>query len=123
MVFHDSLKDLAGKVSLETTDDVLFGEPLLCAPAHVSNGRCVELHSNDDGSIERGVGLSVASGVEPVLVRETRRSGNWTDAAEFRERRFGMNSFWVVAEDDEHLGGDVGTDAKGLAQRGRSFPG
>lgn len=61
--------------------------------------------------------------VEPVLVRETRRGRNGTDAAELRERRFGVNSFGVVAKDDEHLGGDVGANAERFAQRRCSFLG
>ena len=123
MVSHDALVDLTSEVSLQTADDVLLGESLFSPPAHVGDGRRVILHPNDDGSIERGVGLAVPTAIEPVLVRESRRGGDGTDAAELRERRLGVDSFGVVAEDDEHLGGDVGADAERFAQRWCSFPG
>ena len=43
--------------------------------------------------------------------------------AELGEGGFRMNPIGVVAKDDQHLGGGVGTDAKALTQRRRGLGG
>ena len=112
MVSHDALIDLSSEQSLKAADDVLLGESFLSSSAHVGNGWLVILHSDDDGSIERRVGLAVSAPKKPVLVRETRRSGDGANAAEFCERRLRVDALRVVAKDDEHLGSRVGSNAE-----------
>ena len=103
MVSHDALIDLSSEQSLKAADDVLLGESFLSSSVHAGDGWLVILHPDDNGSIERGVGLAVFAPIKPVLVRETRRGGDGTDAAEFCERRLGVDAFGVVAKDDEHF--------------------
>lgn len=112
MVSHDSLIDLTCKVPLETAHYVLLGESFRSSSVHVGDGWRVVLHPNDDGPIERSVRLTMSTTKKSVLVRQTRRSGDGANATEFRERRLGVDAFWVVAKDDEHLGSRVGSNAE-----------
>ena len=115
--------DLAGQQALETTDDLGFG-PALGRPALVVGlGRLVVLQPDDDGPVERGVGLSVAAAVQPVPVGHPRRGRDRGDPAEPGERWFGLDPFGVVAGDDEHLGGDVGTDPERSDKIGNQLTG
>jgi len=58
--------DLAGEVTLKATHD--FGLRLaFCGAAFdVDLGGFVPVHSGDDGTMKRGVGLAVPAAVEPV---------------------------------------------------------
>ena len=65
-VCHDPLVDLAGEEALEAPDDRAFGPAVSCASCDVVDGRLVEPHTDDDGAVECGVGLSVAAPIETV---------------------------------------------------------
>jgi hypothetical protein len=58
--------DLAGEGSFEAADDFLFGFSLGEAAGHVLAGGLVVSEADDDDPVEGGVGLAVASSVEPV---------------------------------------------------------
>ena len=79
-------------------------------------------HPHDDGPVERGVSLSMTAAVEAVAARcHPGRSRDGAGPAELGEGGFRMNPIGVVAKDDQHLGGGVGTDAKALTQRRRGL--
>ena len=81
-------------------------------------------HPHDDGPVERGVSLSMPAAVETVAARRhPGRSRDGAGPAELGEGGFRMNPIGVVAKDDQHLGGGVGTDAKALTQRRRGLGG
>ena len=80
--------------------------------------------AHDDGPVERGVSLSMPAAVETVAARRhPGRSRDGAGHAELGEGGFRMNPIGVVAKDDQHLGGGVGTDAKALTQRRRGLGG
>ena len=66
IVCHDPLVDLAGEEAFEAPDDLAFGPAASSPSCDVVDGRLVESHADDDGSIEGGVGLSVATPIEAV---------------------------------------------------------
>ncbi len=57
---HDSLVDLASEKTFQAPDDLPFGSAVRRAACDVINGRLMVPHADDDGSIEGGVGVSVA---------------------------------------------------------------
>ena len=65
-VCHDALVDLAGEEAFEAPDDLAFGPAISGAACDVVAGRLVKSHPDDDGSIEGGVGLSMAAPIEPA---------------------------------------------------------
>ena len=60
-VCHDALGDLSRKEAFQASDDLAFGPAIGGASGDVVAGWLVESHADDDGSIEGGVGLSVAA--------------------------------------------------------------
>jgi hypothetical protein len=56
----------AGEVAFEAADDLGFGLAFSDPAGDVGPGGFVVLHPDDDGAVERGVGLAVAAAVEPV---------------------------------------------------------
>ena len=60
-VCHDALGDLSRKEAFPASDDLAFGPAIGGASGDVVAGWLVESHADDDGSIEGGVGLSVAA--------------------------------------------------------------
>lgn len=104
---------LAGEQAFEAADDLAFGLALGGAASDVGPGGCVVLHADDDGAVERGVGLPVAAAVEAVPVRYAGGCRDRGDAAQARPGRFGADPADVVAGDDEQFGGGVRADAEG----------
>ena len=60
-VCHDALVDLSRKEAFQASDDLAFGPAIGGASGDVVAGWLVESHADDDGSIEGGVGVSVAA--------------------------------------------------------------
>ena len=58
--------DLSRKEAVKASDDLAFGPAIGGASGDVVAGWLVESHADDDGSIEGGVGLSVAASIEAV---------------------------------------------------------
>ena len=65
-VCHDALVDLSRKEAFQASDDLAFGPAIGGASGDVVAGWLVESHADDDGSIEGGVGVSVAASIEAV---------------------------------------------------------
>jgi hypothetical protein len=63
---REQLEQFSGEVALEASDDVLLREPVGGASLEVSDGRRVPPQSDDDGPVERSVGLAVPTPVESV---------------------------------------------------------
>ena len=66
---HDALVDLASEETFQAPDDLSLGSAVRRAACDVINGRLMVPHADDDGSIEGGVGVSVAASIEAVPVR------------------------------------------------------
>ena len=85
-VGHDALVDLSREEAFQAADDVAFGPARGEASGDVVAGRLVELHPDDDGSIEGRVGVSVAASIEAVPPGgHPRRGRDRAGAAERRE--------------------------------------
>ena len=63
---HDALVDLASEETFQAPDDLSLGSAVRRAACDVINGRLMVPHADDDGSIEGGVGVSVAASIEAV---------------------------------------------------------
>ena len=63
---HDALVDLASEETFQAPDDLSLGSAVRRAACDVINGRLMVSHADDDGSIEGGVGVSVAASIEAV---------------------------------------------------------
>ena len=114
---HDSLVDLASEKTFQAPDDLPFGSAGRHAACDVINGRLMVPHADDDGSIERGVGVSVAASIEAVPAGgHPGRGRDWTRAAEFREGGFRTNPVGIIAEDDQQFGRCVGAHTEALTE-------
>ena len=119
-VCHDSLVDLAGEEAFEASNDLTRGPAVRRAASHVFDGRLVESHADEHGSIEGGVGVSVTAPIEPMPAGgPPGRGRDRTGATQLRERGFGANPVGVIAEEDQHLGRGAGADPEALTKRGR----
>ena len=122
IVCHDSLVDLAGEEAFEAPDDIACGPAASSPSCDVVDGRLVESHADDDGSIEGGVGLSVATPIEAVPAGgHPGRGRDRTRAAELREGGVRTNPVGVVPEDDQQLRRGVGADPEALGCLHRSL--
>ena len=117
VIGHDALVDLSRKEAFEAPDDLAFGPAIGGTSGDVVAGGLVESHADDDGSIEGGVGLSVAASIEAVPAGgHPGRGRDRARAAELRERGFRTNPVGVIAEDDQQLGRGVGAHTEALAE-------
>ena len=74
-------------------------------------------HADDDGSIEGGVGGSVAASIEAVPAGgHPRRGRDRTRAAELREGGVRTNPVGMIAEDDHQFGRGVGAHTEALTE-------
>ena len=116
-VGHDALVNLSREEAFQAADDVAFGPASGEASGDVVAGRLVELHPDDDGSIEGRVGVSVAASIEAVPTGgHPRRGRDRAGAAELREGGLRTNPVWVIAEDDQQLSRGVGAHPEALAE-------
>ena len=116
-VGHDALVNLSREEAFQAADDVAFGPASGEASGDVVAGRLVELHPDDDGSIEGRVGVSVAASIEAVPTGgHPRRGRDRAGAAELREGGLRTNPVGVIAEDDQQLSRGVGAHTEALAE-------
>ena len=114
---HDSLVDLASEKTFQAPDDLPFGSAGRRAACDVINGRLMVPHADDDGSIEGGVGLSVAASIEAVPAGgPPGRGRDRTRAAELREGGVRTNPVGIIAEDDQQFGRGVGAHTEALTE-------
>ena len=114
---HDSLVDLASEKTFQAPDDLPFGSAVRRAACDVINGRLMVPHADDDGSIEGGVGVSVAASIEAVPAGgHPGRGRDRTRAAELREGGFRTNPVGIIAEDDQQFGRGVGAHTEALTE-------
>ena len=66
--FADGGVDLPGNVALEAADDVALGHSLGSSSTHVCLGPGVMRQSDEDVSIQSGIGLTIAAAVQAVPV-------------------------------------------------------
>ena len=86
-VCHDALVDLSRKEAFQASDDLAFGPAIGGASGDVVAGWLVESHADDDGSIEGGVGVSVAASIEAGRWSSRTRPGSGTRRRASRRRR------------------------------------
>ena len=99
---HDALLDLASEETFQAPDDLSLGSAVRRAACDVINGRLMVPHADDDGSIEGGVGVSVAASMEAVPAGgHPRRGRDRTCAAALRDGGFRTNPVEMIAEDDQ----------------------
>ena len=116
-VCHDALVDLASEKTFQAPDDLPFGSAGRRAACDVINGRLMVPHADDDGSIEGGVGVSVAASIEAVPAGgPPGRGRDRTRAAELREGGFRTNPVGILAEDDQQFGRGVGAHTEALTE-------
>ena len=114
---HDSLVDLASEKTFQAPDDLPFGSAGRRAACDVVAGGLVESHADDDGSIEGGVGVSVAASIEAVPAGgPPGRGRDRTRAAELREGGVRTNPVGILAEDDQQFGRGVGAHTEALTE-------
>ena len=65
-VCHHALVEFTSKEAFEASNDLALGPAIGGAACDVVDGRLVEPHPDDDGSIEGGVGLAVAAPIQAV---------------------------------------------------------
>ena len=114
---HDSLVDLASEKTFQAPDDLPFRSAVRRAACDVINGRLMVPHADDDGSIEGGVGVSVAASIEAGPAGgHPGRGRDRTRAAELREGGFRTNPVGIIAEDDQQFGRGVGAHTEALTE-------
>ena len=114
---HDSLVDFASEKTFQAPDDLPFGSAVRRAACDVINGRLMVPHADDDGSIEGGVGVSVAASIEAVPAGgHPGRGRDRTRAAALREGGFRTNPVGIIAEDDQQFGRGVGAHTEALTE-------
>ena len=114
---HDALVDLASEETFQAPDDLSLGSAVRRAACDVINGRLMVPHADDDGSIEGGVGVSVAASIEAVPAGgHPGRGRDRTRAAELREGGFRTNPVGIIAEDDQQFGRGVGAHTEALTE-------
>ena len=67
--FLNGRVDFSSNIAFETADDVALAHSLFSSTLHVCLGPQLVTQPDHDDPIERGVGLSVATAVEPMPVR------------------------------------------------------
>ena len=65
-VCHHALVEFTSKEAFEASNDLALGPAIGGAACDVVDGRLVEPHPDDVGSIEGGVGLAVAAPIQAV---------------------------------------------------------
>ena len=85
--------DLAGEITLQAADDLMFEEAFFGAPSNVGDGVCVPMHANDYYTVEHGVSLTVSTSVESVAATGFTGPGrDRAGATKFRKRGFGADA-------------------------------
>ena len=65
----DGRVDLSSHIALQTSDDFSFAHSLCGATTHIRLGPQIVTQPDEDDAIESGVGLTVATTIEPMPVR------------------------------------------------------
>ena len=92
-VCHNALVEFTSKEAFEASNDLALGPAISGAACDVVDGRLVEPHPDDGGSIEGGVGLAVATPIQAVPASGHPRGGrDRTRAAELRKGGFRANA-------------------------------
>ena len=117
VIGHDALVDLSREEAFEAPDDLAFGPAIGGTSGDVVAGGLVESHADDDGSIEGGVGVSVAASIEAVPAGgHPGRGRDRARAAARRERGVRTNPVGILAEDDQQFGRGVGAHTEALTE-------
>ena len=110
-------EDFPHHEALEAAHDLGLALAFRHTAADVVDRGLMAPHAHDDHAVEGGVGLSVATAVEPVAGDLAARGGDRAGAAELGKRALGADPVRVVADQDQHLRGGACLDAIGRHQR------
>src|SRR4051812_2251419 len=77
--------DLAGDEPFEAADDLALRQSFSEALAEIGECRRMTAHADDHDTVEGGVGLPIATAVQPVAGRHPAGGGDRTDPAQFRK--------------------------------------
>ena len=81
------VKHLPCDEAFETTHDLGLATPFFQSPRRVGLGLLVPTQSYDNDTVERCIGLAVASAIEAMTVGLARTGGQGADATERSKRR------------------------------------
>jgi hypothetical protein len=101
--------------ALEAANNLRLALSFGRAASDVVDRGLVAAQAHDDHAVKGGVGLPVATPVEPVTGDLAARGGDRAGAAELGKGALGVYPLRVVADQDQHLGGGTCLDAIGLS--------
>lgn len=114
----DDWVELADEVAFQAADDLHLGFTLRGATFNVVPCGLVIAHPYDHHVIQRGIGLAVASSVQPMPVGLARGCWNRASPGKGRESGLGTESGGVIAGGDQQLRGRVTSDTEDLHEFG-----
>ena len=110
-------------IAFETTNDLRLAHPLSGAAMHVLPCSEVMTKPDQNNSIESGIGLPVATPVQPVPVGLSRGGRNWIHAAQRGEGRLGVDALRVTAGRNQQCSRSVGSYSEDADESGGCPPG
>src|SRR4051812_7981813 len=109
---HQHTVDLPSDVTLQTAHDLQLTLALCGTPSHVLSGALISPHPHHADHVQRAVGVSVATPVEPMSSHLARRGFYGRNSTQARERRLAFEPLGIVSGYDEECRGVVCTDGR-----------
>jgi hypothetical protein len=110
--------DLWSEVALDAAHDLGFGQAFLGSPFDIGTGAGAEPHPDDNGQVQRLVGVAVAAAVQPVPAGLAGAGRDGGDSAQVGEGGLAAQPLGVLAGGDEQLAGVVVADREQLQEPG-----
>ena len=110
--------DFASDISFEAADNLSVAHSFRGAASHVCLGPVVITKPDHDAAMESGIGLAVATAVEPMPVGLAGRSRYRIDPAERCEGSLRVEAYRVAPRSDQESGRRAGPYAEGADQGG-----
>src|SRR3954451_14680111 len=104
-------EDLPCDVALEAAHDLRLRLSFGGATADIVDSGLVTAHPCNDDPVEGGIGLAIASAVQPVAAGLAAGGRHRAGAAHFGECRFRADALRIIADQDQHLSGRSRCDA------------
>jgi len=110
------MEHLPGDEPLEAAQDVLVAQPFRLASFGVGLGLLMPAQPHHRDAMQSGIGLTIASPVEPVMPSVAGAGLQRAGTADRSERGFRTNPLRVIADCSQQHGGAVNADAIALTQ-------
>ena len=110
--------DLTGEVALDAAHNLGFGQAFLGPPFDIGTGAGTEPHPDDNGQVQRLVGVAVAAAVQPVPAGLAGAGRDGGDSAQVGEGSLAAQPLGVLAGGNEQLAGMVVADREQLQEPG-----